>query len=704
MATKAINFKFTGLTTPISSYDQNKTNLGTLIKQYTGALSTDKFAGPSKIGITRPMEQSVAIPGIYPHVITFSDTIDWVFLADNSAAAVTRRIILYEYNKSDSTFNWKGFLTLTYPAVTNHTIRGFRVSRELYTTGTISASGTSVTGTSTLWQSDRLSVGCRIGFGSTNPNLISTWYEISSIVSDTSITLTTSAGTITSGTPYVIEDIILITSTTNATVTNGGLFIAKGIRPELFTPAGTTIPAATTVDNIRAVYWLADAAVVTNTVAAGSALGNKNSWTDQSVYVLNVTGAAIYVYNFRASLTLTAGKDTTTNTIKTGNQVVTGTLSQANNGRIYTLNHGPGSGVESLYYVTTTRVYRSAISSITNGSVSWQSDTMVEIPPGGVATYLATSALTSCEISSGIDRLVITTSGAAGVRSYITQYNTSSNPFDHIFLVDDKQQDQSTSDSGSVPHPAILASPFSVWSENGILYLARVGTTAAINQIYTLPIGAHQTYAINNQELLITPKFDISDSSKLYNIYINRVNKVGTDTFSLPTEPFKLYYRTSGISDNSGSWTLLSDDGDLSGISGSEIQFAISFKIIGTTCLPARILGLSLVYEDNSTDGHYQPSVNKSSIITNTFAYRQSILWSSYIPNMRIRMYNAVTGSLILDDNILSSAYGVWEYSSNDGSSWNTWDISQDVVGNYIRYTATSLPNSTKIKVLLTQA
>lgn len=704
MATKAINFKFTGLTTPISSYDQNKTNLGTLIKQYTGALSTDKFAGPSKIGITRPMEQSVAIPGIYPQAIRFSDTIDWVFLADNSTAATTRRIILYEYNKSDSTFNWKGFLTLTYPAVTNHTIRGFRVSRELYTAGTISASGTSVTGTSTLWQSSRLSVGSRIGFGSTDPSLISTWYEISSIGSNTSITLATSAGTISSGTSYVIEDIIIVTSTTNATATNGGLFIAKGIRPELFTPAGTTIPAATTVDNIRAVYWLADAAVVTNTVAAGSALGNRNSWTDQSVYVLNVTGAAVYVYNFRAALTLTAGKDTTTNVIKTGNQAVTGTLSQTNNGRVSTLSHGPGSGIESLYYVTTTRVYRSSISAITNGSVSWQSDTMVEIPPGGTATYLATGALTSCEISSGIDRLVITTSGAAGVRSYITQYNTSSNPFDHIFLVDDKQQDQSTSDSGSVAHPAILASPFSVWSENGILYLARVGTTAAINQLYTLPIGAHQTYSITNQELLVTPKFDISDSSKLYNVYINRVSKLGTDTFSLPTEPFKVYYRTSGISDNSGSWTLLNDDGDLSGISGSEIQFALSFKVIGTTCVPARIMGLSLVYEDNSTDGHYQPSVNKSSITTNTFAYRQSILWSSNIPNMRIRMYNAVTGSLILDDTILSSSYGVWEYSSNDGSSWNTWDIAQDVVGNYIRYTATSLPNSTKIKVLLTQA
>lgn len=704
MATKAINFKFTGATTPISSYDQTKTNLGTLIKQYTGALSTDKYAGPSRIGMARPMEQSTAIPGIYPHIIAFSPTIDWVFLVDNSAAAATRRVILYEYDKTLSTFNWKGFITLTYPTNTAHTVRGFRVSRELYTTGTVGVSGTAVTGTSTTWQTDRMSVGCRIGFGSTDPTQISTWYEISAIGGDGSITLTSSAGTISSGTSYVIEDIIIVTSTTNATTTNGGLFVSKGIRVELFTSVGTTIPAATTVDNIRAVYWLADAASVTNITAAGSALGTRTSWVDQRAYVLNVTGAAIYVYNFRAALTLTTGKNTTTNVIKTGNQVLTGTLSQANNSRIAILNHGPGSGVESLYFVTTTRVYRCVISNITNGSITWQSDAMVEIPPGGTTTYLATGVLSSCEISSGIDRLVITTTGATSVRSYVTQYNTTSNPFDHIFLVDDKQQDQSTSDSGGVAHPAILASPFSVWSENGILYLARVGTTAAINQIYTVPIGAHQTYAITNNEMLITPKFDISDSSKLYNVYINNIPRLGTDTFSLPTEPYKIYYRTSGISDNTGLWNLLDDSGDLSGVSATEIQFGFIFKILGTTCIPARIMGLGILYEDKSTDSHYQPSVANSNISTNIFGYRQSIVWGSNIPNMRIQLYNAVTGSLVLDDNIVSSTYGSWQYSSDNGVSWNTWSNTQDVVGNYIRYTATSLPGSTRIKALLTQA
>lgn len=701
MATRAINFKFTGATTPISSYDQTKTNLGTLIKQYTGPSATDKFAGPAVIGMARPMEQSTPIPGVYPNVIPFSSTIDWVFLAEITAAAATRRIILYEYNKVTSTFNWKGFITLTYPTATAHTIRGFSVSRELYTTGTVGVSGTAVTGSGTSWQTDRMSVGCRIGFGSTDPTQISTWYEISAIGSDNSITLTSSAGTIPTGTSYVIEDIIILTSTTNATVTNGGLFVAKGIRPEIFTFLGTTIPAATTVDNIRAVYWLADAAIVTNTTAAGAAIGNRTSWLDQRVYVLNVIGPSVYVYNFRAALTLTAGKNTTTNIIKTGNQGVTGTLSQTNNGNIGTLNHGPGSGVESLYFATTTRIYRAAISNITNGSTTWQSDVMVEIPPGGISTYLATNAMASCEISSDIDRLIISTSGT---RSYVTRYNTTSNPFDHIFLIDDRQINQSFADSGVVIHPAILASLFSLCYKNGILYLARVGTTTNINQVYTLPVSADWHYAMNNEQLLITPKFDISDSNKLYNIYVNDIEKLGTDTFSLGTETYRMYYRTSGISDNSGSWNLLDDSGDLSGVTGTEIQFAFSFRVLGTTCIPSRIMGLSLIYEDKSTDSHYQPSVGNSNIATNIFAYRQSIPWGSNIPNMRMRMYNASSGSLILDDDITSSAYGTWEYSSNNGASWNVWDATQDVVGNYIRYTATSLPGGTRIKALLTQA
>ena len=704
MSIKAIQHKFTGDTTLISAYDPTKTNLGTLIKQYTGAGNLDKFAGPVKVGIARPMEQSTPIPGVYPHVYRFSNTIDHVFLADLSTAAATRRIIMYEYNRETSEFNWKGFVTLTYPTATNHTIKGMRMVRELYTTGTVGVSGTAVTGSGSTWTTDRMSVGCRIGFGSTDPTQITTWYTISAVGSNTSITLTASAGTISAGTAYVIEDLMCITTTTNATATNGGLFVAKGLNVNIFTSTGTTIPAATTVDNIRAVYWLADASTVTNTIACGNALEDKTSWISAHVYVPDATGPKIYKYNYRKALTLASGKDTTTLVLKTGVQAVTGTISQTNNGRIGTLNHGPGSGVPCLYFVTTTRCYRAILTNITADSTTWQADAMVEIPPGGTNTYAAGSAFACVEIAGDIDRLVITSTGAASIRSYVTRYNTVSDQFDHIFLSDDKQLDQSLADSGGTPHPAILASIMTPWSEQGVLYLARSGTTAILNQVYTIPIGAHRAYANVNEQILITPSFNISDANKLYNLYVNDIHAIGDSTFSVQTEPYDIYYRTSGITDNSGTWNLLDESGDLSGVTGTSIQFGFMFKVLGITCVPSRILSLTLTYEDTTNDSHYTPSVANSSIASRIFAYRQDVAWGSNIPTMKIQLYNVVTSTLLIEDTTSANTYGTFEYSSDNGGTWNAWLNTADVVGNYIRYTAASLPDGTRVKAIISQA
>jgi len=254
MAIKGIDFNFTGPTVSIANYDQTKTNLGTLIKQYTGAGNEDKFAGPIKVAMARPAES----PGwaqYLPFALKYSNTIDWVFIPEGTVAAATRRVTLYQFNRETSVWTYNGFITLTFPTATVHTIRGLYVTRELYTDGTVGVSGTAVTGLGTAWSTSRLSVGGRIGFGSTDPTQISTWYEISAIGSDTGITLTGSAGTISSGTSYVIEDMMVVTSTTNATLANGGLFVAKGIRYELFTPAGTTISAAVSTDRISVLTY-----------------------------------------------------------------------------------------------------------------------------------------------------------------------------------------------------------------------------------------------------------------------------------------------------------------------------------------------------------------------------------------------------------------------------------------------------------------
>jgi hypothetical protein len=706
MAKRAVEHIFTGTTTPYTAYDSTRTTLGALIQQRTGAGALDNFAGPMPLGIARPMEASTPITVAFPHVISFSSTIDWVFLAENSAAAATRRIVLYTYNKTTSQFTWNGFITLTFPTATTHAIRGFRMSRELYTVGTASVSGTAVTGSGTAWQASNLSVGSRIGFGSTDPTAITTWFEISAIGSDTSITLSASAGSIGSGT-YVIEDLRCVVSTTNATLTNGGVFIAKGLRFENFAAGGFTIPAATTVDNIRAVYWLADAVTLTNTTACGLAIGSRNSWTNQLIYVIDglTTTCRVYAYNIRASLaSLSAGRSVSAFTLVTGAQTPVGTVSQLNNGRVDTLAHGPGSGVESLYFVTTTRIYRAALTNITSGNTTWQSDVMVEVPPGSTTTFPVTSALTSIEVAGNIDRLIVMSSGAAGARSYVTQYNTISNPMDHIFLVDTKQQDQSTASGGTAPHPSILATSFSVWSEGGIAYLCKNGTAAATNTVYTLPLSAHWTYAgTGTNQRLVTPSMPTPNATKFLRAYLSDKQYYGDAELGVPAEPVRMYYRTAGITDNSGSWTLIDDNGDLTGaVAATEIQLMIEFKILGLTCLPSRVYNVCVVYEDDTTLSNFQPSVGQSSTADKRFAWRFASPFGGTVPRLRVRLFDAVSGGLLADDDSVSQS-GSWEKSTDGGATWgayNTTDKTNETT--YIRFTPASLADNIRVRSLLT--
>lgn len=646
---------------------------------------------------------------------------DWVFLADNAATAATRRITLFEFNREDSSFTWRGFITQTYPTATNHIIRGMRAVYATYTTGTVAVATATVTGTSTTWSADRIVIGSRIGFGSTDPTQISTWYYINAVGSDTSITIqtnVTASGTggtaanisIASGTAYVIEDLRILNANTNATTTNGGLFMSAGLSYNDFVSSGTTIAAAVTTDKVKANYWLADASTVLNTIADGCAIDDRDSFTQQFCYVLDNTATpTIFKYNFRKALTLTAGKDTTTLVLRTGTQTLTGTVSQANNGRVGTLSHGPGSGVKSLYFATTTRIYRAPISGITGGSTTWATDSMVEVPTGNSSTYTASSVMATVEISDQIDRLIITNTGAGAAtvtnRAYVTQYNTISTPFDLAFLVDSRQIDASTADNNSCPHPSPQGAALSVWAEAGLLYIARTGTASSNNLVYAVPIGADWDFASGSvKQRLITPALLTTNAVKLKRAIATNEDHLGGGGLRIPTEPYRMYYRTAGISDDSGSWTLLDRTGDLSSATaGSEVQFMFEFRTIGTFSVPSRIFSVSCIYEDNTTDSHYQPSVAFSSTTNKQFAWRFSTAFGSTVPTLRVQLFNAVTGGSLVDDNTASPT-GTFEKSTNDGGSWSAYDTTDKVNDTtYIRYTPASLGDNIKVRALLTQ-
>lgn len=731
MATKAVTLRLGSQTTyrySIDTYDSTKLGLGPLMTQFAG-LGEDAFAGPLPITVARPFEQNVVIPGIFPWAMQWQNNtageIDWVFLADAVTASTTRRISMYLFNRRTAVWTWQGCITATPPSGTNHTVRGFVMTYDLETTGTVAVSGTAVTGTSTLFRTNKVCAGNRIGFGSTDPTQITVWYEIASIASDTSITLVATAGTVSAGASYVIEDLRAVFTTTASTSTNGGLFVVKGLQIATFTSlttTGTTIAAATITDSIRATFWLADAAVVTNTAPLGLDVVAKTSTTSQMAYVLDTVSTApkVYKYNIRAALTLTAGKDTTTLQFKTGaaSPALTGTPSQSNNGRVLTLGHGSHSGTSTLYFTTASNVYAAPLNNVhfASADTAWQSSggtTASEVPPGGTSTFAASGALNALDYLSNIDKLVVTPlTSTTPFRSYISAYTSSgSTQWDRVFGLDNRQIDQTIADNSVTPVPSLLGNAYTTYSVAGLTYVSIAtnnATGAATNRLYALPLGADWEYSTTSNSCIILPAMATTDAVKFTNVFVNEVQVLGVKgntmtNLGLNTEPLRVSYRTSGITDNSGSWTLLDSTGIFSQTGTTSIQLKLEFRTIGLTCIPARVNAITVLYEDGSTDSHYQPSTANSNITSSIFAWRFSTAFGGTVPTLRIRLFNAVTGASLVDDTTAAHASGTFEKSTNNGSSWSAYDTTDKTNEiTYIRYTPSSPSSGIKVRALLT--
>lgn len=705
-------------TTNTTGYSASRTSMGTLMTQKTGGGTNDNWVGPFPVGLARPMEASTAIATFMPHVIRWSTNEDWVFFADNSTAAVTRRIVYGKYNRGNNAFALEGFVTLGFPAtLAAHTVRGFRMTYDIYNAGSVFGTSNTIRGSETLWLSSNIAQGSRIGFGAPDPNYITRWYEISTVANDNSIILSTNldAG-INTNTPYCIEELRAITVTTNATINNAGLFVTKGLRPEIFTVAGNTL-GVSSVDNRRATYWLRDGNPVgaLNTASIGMGLQAKTGFSSQICYVLDGTTACrAYAYNVRAPL-LNIGVNTFGNGFTTGStfsgwlyntgaQALTGTAQQINNGRLGNLNHGPGAGTESIYFTTATRVYRAALTDIQNGAANWIADCMVEIPPGSVNTYGATSALVAVEVADSIDRLIITSSGAAGVRHYVTRYQSFVEQFDIIWGLDTKQLDQTLEDPNVPIFPNIQASSFTVWSESGLTYINRNLTTAAGNQVYVVPFGAH--WGFQNQaptQRIITAAINTPNAVSYSKAVITNLRVFGSEKFSVQSEPFNLYYRTYGIEDNSGAWTLLPETGTLTGVSpAAQIQFMIEFKIIGNYCLPARIFSMEMIYNvDDSLPAFLQWNFSDSNNADGTVGFIQKGTYGS-VPVLQINYYRADNDINLLTQNSSSTTYGNFQYWN--GATWVN-GVGTDTDGLRRRFVPSAgLPSNTnvyaKIKVV----
>ncbi len=427
----------------------------------------------------------------------------------------------------------------------------------------------------------------------------------------------------------------------------------------------------------------------------------------------------------------------------------------------------------------------SALSKIFDGNLGWISDNRPEIPPGTASTFAATAALNQIEVADMMDRLLVLTTGATSFRHYITRYPTAAgDPFDHVWGVDDKQQDQSSSggsayvisgtvavsntavtgtntffttamvgyrigfgttnpnsvstwytisaftsitsitlsssagtigsgsayvidwNSYTVPHLNTASQVMTLWSENGIAHIVKHGATTALSQLYALPLSAHWTYASSTNQRAITPALYTANCSKFTSVAVMHDDRIGTGEFSMNTEPYRLYYRLTGIDDNSGEWSLVPRDGDLSSLAAAlRIQFMFEFSTIGAYCIPARIMSLTVVYDDTAvyTDSHFQPSVGALGLtIGKRFVWRFATAFGGTVPTLRVRIYNAITNDLLLDDYTVGST-GSWNKSTNGVNliAYNTSDKANETT--YIIYANDLVSDNMKVRAVLTQ-
>lgn len=696
----------------LDTYNSAQLGLGSLMLQQGGA-DDGSFAGPFPIALNRPMEASVAIPYTFPTAMRWSESAtsqwDWIFMADASTAATTRRLGMYRFNRLTGVSTYDGFITITFPGTSEaKIIRSLRVDYARETSGTVAVSGTAVTGTSTLFQTDRVCVGNRIGFGSTNPDAIAQWFEIGAIASDTGITLTTSAGTVTAGTPYVIEDLRLAVVVTSVTTSLGGLYVVKGLRRELFSATGTTIPAATTVDNIRACYFLRDAATGTALASFGASLEDPVNAQTRHLWLLEtLANPVMFRFNIRAALTLVAGQTASAFVLKTGSGgVLVGAASPSNNGRLANTAHGPGQNLNCIYFTTPSRIYRTAdVSTITQGSTVWLIDNMTEVPPGGVSTYPLTGAMLSIEYSGFMDRFIVISSGTGGSRSYITQYRTDGGQMDRIILVDMKQNDSSLVDSSTTPFPSINASAFSVWVEGGVGYFVRNATSSQLNQLYVLPLGADWEYAPTTNCRLILPAMNTPNAKSYISAFGNQADVIGGATgrnLGMSPQPIRGYYRTAGIANNSGGWTLLTGPGQLSSVAGAaQMQLMFEFRM-DNTMIPGRLFAAAVLYNDTSMSDNWQGSGNIGSSLANKqFGFRHAVAYGSAVPRLEVELFDAETGNSLGTDDSTTQAW-TWQKSTNAGVTWGAYNSTDRAnADTYLRIAPTALADNIKVRAVL---
>jgi hypothetical protein len=672
-----------------TGYDPSFVNLGYLMKRYTGATKYENYVSPLR------MEFIFNGANYYNNtfsyifkVIRYTKNLDYIFMTNTSNSQNIQYMV---YNRKENKFYQGGVVYMFFRGATNMYIYDADANLDTSSDGNVNVSGNTVTGFGTKFDTLRFSVGSRIGFGSTNPEAITEWYEVASIVSDTSLTLTeTVTKTYPNNCPYIIEELSFITAILwNTSPYNlGGVYLVKGIN-FTFMRHGNTVPFATTVDRVRANYRILYPGTYSVTYASNLAILPKSSNTEHIFYGMIESGNTMRIaaFNARAPLTLIAGESTSAFKYMTKSYDC---INTADGLRMLWLPTGQGRNKHSIYFRSGSAavLQRIDLDDIKqDGDFFGKDYLMVKPLANGIRSYAQTGP-SNVRYIPNLEQLLFSSQFSA-VLPYDSNYPYYNIEFGEVNL---ENSDYRMPSKEMVSH--MRDSPnFNI--SDGLWYFVTNSYKLAI-----LPGEADWRFASRNNARIITHSIDTSYITKFNKLLVSHPEILGTHDLGTTPEPFRVYYRTDGISDDSGSWGLLDDTFDMSFITPKDnIQFMFEFRILGRACVPNRIYGLSISYfVDDDLPSGFEWNLYDSSNANSIIGFEQTNALSSF-NSFKITYYLSESDKEVFTAYSTENINGSFQYWN--GLSWIN-GVGPNMLGIRRRFVATNYLPSTDVYAKIT--
>lgn len=684
-----------------TGYNPNKTNISHLFKIYTGINKTDNYlSARMQDQVYRPLDVLSRNGSIVSTIILITDYGDFYYYLGSYAWSGTgTRIGLFKIFKNDLYTLFIGNITINFNS--NASFSDFRAQVYIHNSGTVNTNGLNVTGINTAWADERIAIGARIGFLASDFKKVQKWFTITAINSNTSITVNEPIPSY-NNVPYIIEE-IRIYGAPQPTVATSGLYVVKGLSFDAFYFNDITIPFATTVDNIRATYYLTNA--TTNTYVYGQVfLDYDVSPTQHFGWAITATGRPattdfkIVKFNLRAPLVnLNAGSsssafvlETAWNRTVSNNAFTTLTIAKPKHGMFenekifmqlsqdYIINVIPDSSI----YSNSTELVKSRF--------AW-------VPPGSRQQILWSNNSFSPTYSERLDCFIT----AANSSINFIKFNTTYKPGFKFQFFQTFKHNGHVSIPGKVPlHAVDHADLRNFYYEpvDGYFFMIVFNDSgnARVDRLLIVPLEADMSFAKDFDHQVILPKMNTPGAVKFNKLIFNKSLNLYDDFYGIRPESLRVFARTNGIDDNSGNWQRIDFFNDLSVIpSSNEIQFMLEFKIFQYHGISSRIHSINLLYETSEDlPENIQLNMNDTNINTFTIGFIQSGLFEN-LKTLEIHFYNKINNQLIFKDTSSSNKYGQFQYYN--GSNWVN-GIGSNMSNLRRRYVANNLPN-VKIKV-----